>query len=161
MIGVIVISWIVFCQPSLFDQIEPTTRVLFNGEYGGCQGNFVYRATDDKTKALLVYFDSERLKISRKRKMYQIGSTPGLEVLIEDYGRYKHNEYCSDFIPYPQKPRRIYAVNGTVVLFISKRTERRTFVTVRMKNISVPTFGGTSYYVESAEMKNVHTNWIP
>ena len=162
MVNILLIASALFLQSLLVNQPQAGTRLIFDGEYGGCQSIFVYRATDDQTKALLVYINSERLKLSRKRKAYQIGSTPGLEVLIEDYGKYKHNEYCSDFVQYPQKARRIYAVAGTVTVFVSKQLKRQRFaVTVRLKDVSVPNLDGTSYYVESAEMKNILVGSIP
>ena len=166
MINILFITSTLLFQSLPFDQSEPRTMVVFNGDYGGCQSIFVYRATDDKTKALLVHIDRQRLKVSNKPKAYQIGSTPGLEVLIEDYGRYKHNEYCSDFLKYAQKPQRVYARGGTVTAFIltSKHLERRNrrfAVTVQLKDVSFPTSGGTTYHVENAAIKNVLVGWIP
>jgi len=162
MVIILLTASALFLQSLLVIQPQARTRLIFDGEYGGCQNIFVYRATDDQTKALLVDINSERLKLSRKRKAYQIGSTPGLEVLIEDYGKYKHNEYCSDFVQYPQKARRIYAVAGTVTVFISKHLKRHRFVvTVRLKDVSVPKSDGSSYYVESTEMKNVVVGYLP
>src|SRR5262245_45423248 len=85
-------------------------QMVFDGDVNGCNDFYVYRATQDKTKVLVVSGDSKKLKVSNKPQTFEIGKTDTLYVFILDYISDTYDgqeELCYDSIK-PEGPLMRY-----------------------------------------------------
>ncbi|HKC65912.1 MAG TPA: hypothetical protein VKB86_19870 [Pyrinomonadaceae bacterium] len=148
-------------------QAPTKTLVTFEGKYFGCASVFVYRASEDKKRAVIVEADRSALNLSETPQTFDIASSEYLKVYIDEYAKANQWwEYCSDEVDLgASKPTRIPATSGKVTIYISKNPEPTNNylykVTVELKDVSFKPTGDNFYYLEKTEMKNVLVGWLP
>lgn len=112
----------------------------FEGDVRGCGDSRAFRFTKDGTKALTVNVNKEQLKIMEKPSTFDIETTKGLDVFIEDFGddTYENRiEYCYDAVYIRNvEPTRFIAKAGKATMYTSKSSRPYGYkVTVTLENV--------------------------
>jgi hypothetical protein len=155
-IPIVVLMAVVACTIAQEPSKNP---ISFSGRYSGCADIFVFRATEDKTKVIVVDAGKSALNVSSTPQTFDIASNTGLKVYMDDFGTSEYSGYCTDeFIEGAPKPLRIPATGGKVTIYIAERSEQPNKhlhrVSVELRDVSFQAPGDKDY-VEKVEMKDV------